>query len=50
MLLLDSSRCLSDRTMFLLEGEIVEIDATDVIYSGDSKSEKTRGYVSGMFG
>ncbi|MBK9965365.1 MAG: phosphate ABC transporter ATP-binding protein [Holophagales bacterium] len=48
--LTQQARRLSDRTMFLLEGDIVEIDATDVIYSGESKSEKTRGYVSGMFG
>jgi phosphate transport system ATP-binding protein len=48
--LTQQARRLSDRTMFLLEGEIVEIDATDVIFSGASKSEKTRGYVSGVFG
>ena len=28
----------------------VAIDATDVIYSGESKSAKTRDYVNGVFG
>jgi len=48
--LTQQARRLSDRTMFLWDGEIVEIDTTDVIYSGASKSEKTRGYVNGVFG
>ena len=48
--LTQQARRLSDRTMFLLEGEIVELDASEVIFSGDAKSQKTRDYVNGMFG
>ena len=44
------ARRLSDRTMFLWDGEIVEIDRTEVIFSGSPKSERTRDYVSGVFG
>ena len=44
------ARRLSDRTMFLLDGEVVEIDRTDVIFSAAAKSPKTRDYVAGVFG
>jgi ABC-type phosphate transport system ATPase subunit len=36
--------------MFLWDGEIVELDSTDVIFSGRPKSHKTLEYVSGIFG
>ena len=48
--LTQQARRLSDRTMFLWDGEIVEIDRTEVIFSGQPKSERTREYVSGVFG
>jgi phosphate transport system ATP-binding protein len=48
--LTQQARRLSDRTMFLWDGEIVEMDETEVIFSGDARSEKTRGYVTGVFG
>jgi phosphate transport system ATP-binding protein len=48
--LTQQARRLSDRTMFLWDGEIVEIDRTEAIFSGSPKSERTRGYVSGVFG
>ena len=48
--LTQQARRLSDRAMFLWDGEIVEIDSTDVIFSGASRSEKTRDYVNGVFG
>jgi len=48
--LTQQARRLSDRTMFLWDGEIVEIDRTEVIFSGSPKSERTRDYVSGVFG
>jgi len=48
--LTQQARRLSDRTMFLWDGEIVEIDRTDVIFSKSPKSERTRDYVSGVFG
>ncbi len=48
--LTQQARRLSDRTMFLWDGEIVELDRTQVIFSGSPKSERTRDYVSGIFG
>jgi phosphate transport system ATP-binding protein len=48
--LTQQARRLSDRTMFMLDGETVEIDRTDVIFSGSARSQRTRDYVSGVFG
>jgi phosphate transport system ATP-binding protein len=48
--LTQQARRLSDRTMFLWDGEIVEIDRTDAIFSGSPRSERTRDYVRGVFG
>jgi phosphate transport system ATP-binding protein len=48
--LTQQARRLSDRTMFLWDGEIVEIDRTEVIFSEAPKSERTRDYVRGVFG
>ena len=48
--LTQQARRLADRTMFLWDGEIVEIDRTEVIFSGQPKSHRTRDYVSGVFG
>ena len=48
--LVQQARRLSDRTMFLWDGEIVELDRSEAIFSGASRSEKTRDYVNGVFG
>ncbi|MGE0454921.1 MAG: phosphate ABC transporter ATP-binding protein [Vicinamibacteria bacterium] len=48
--LTQQARRLSDRTMFLLEGEIVELDRSEVIFSGSPRSGRTRDYVAGVFG
>jgi phosphate transport system ATP-binding protein len=48
--LTQQARRLSDRTMFLWEGEIEEIDRTEVIFSSAPKSQRTRDYVRGVFG
>jgi len=48
--LTQQARRLSDRTMFLLEGEIVEMDDSEVIFSGEARNAKTRDYVNGVFG
>jgi phosphate transport system ATP-binding protein len=48
--LAQQARRLSDRTMFLWDGEIVELDRSDVIFSGAPRSERTRDYVNGVFG
>jgi len=48
--LTQQARRLSDRTLFLLEGELVEVGPTDAIFSNAAASEKTRDYVRGVFG
>jgi phosphate transport system ATP-binding protein len=44
------ARRLADRTMFLWNGDIVELDATEVIFSDTPKSGRTHDYVHGSFG
>ncbi len=44
------ARRLSDRTMFLLDGHVVEVDRTDVIFSASPADQRTRDYVKGVFG
>jgi phosphate transport system ATP-binding protein len=39
----------SDRTAFFLTGELVEIDATEKIFTAPS-DKRTEGYISGKFG
>ena len=48
--LTQQARRLADRTMFLWNGRIVEIDKTDVIFSSAARSQQTKDYVSGEFG
>jgi phosphate transport system ATP-binding protein len=48
--LTQQARRLADRTMFLLNGRIIEIDDTDVIFSCQPKSRQTYDYVNGVFG
>lgn len=48
--LTQQARRLADRTMFLWNGRIVEIDRTELIFSRTPKSQQTRDYVSGQFG
>jgi phosphate transport system ATP-binding protein len=48
--LVQQARRLADRTAFLLNGELVEIDATEVIFSDKPASRKTYDYVNGIFG
>jgi phosphate transport system ATP-binding protein len=47
--LTQQARRLADRTMFLWNGEIVELDTTEMIFS-DRASRKTIEYVNGVFG
>jgi len=42
-------RC-ADRTMFLWNGDIVELDTTEVIFSEKPANKKTYDYVNGIFG
>jgi phosphate transport system ATP-binding protein len=48
--LTQQARRLADRTMFLWNGRIVEIDRTEVLFSSTPGSQQTRDYVSGAFG
>ena len=44
------ARRLADRTMFLWNGDIVELDRTEVIFSDNPKDKRTYYYVNGTFG
>jgi len=48
--LVQQARRLADRTMFLLKGEIVELDSTEVIFSDRPAERRTFEYVRGIFG
>jgi phosphate transport system ATP-binding protein len=48
--LTQQARRLADRTMFLWNGEIIEIDSNEVIFSDNTRSRKTYEYVQGIFG
>lgn len=48
--LTQQARRLADRTMFLLEGNIVELDRSDVIFSKTPGNPKTYEYVQGIVG
>ncbi|MGD8896497.1 MAG: phosphate ABC transporter ATP-binding protein [Acidobacteriota bacterium] len=48
--LTQQARRLANRTMFLWNGEIVELDDTEAIFSAETKDPRTRDYVRGVFG
>jgi phosphate transport system ATP-binding protein len=48
--LTQQARRLADRTLFLWNGEIIELDRTDVIFSGHPRERRTCEYVNGLFG
>ena len=48
--LTQQARRLASRTMFLWNGEIVELDRNEVIFSEHPASRKTYEYVNGIFG
>jgi phosphate transport system ATP-binding protein len=48
--LTQQARRLADRTMFLWNGEIIELDHNDVIFGDQPKDQRTRDYVLGIFG
>jgi phosphate transport system ATP-binding protein len=48
--LTQQARRLANRTMFLWNGEIVELDTTEVMFSAETKDPRTRDYVRGVFG
>jgi phosphate transport system ATP-binding protein len=48
--LTQQARRLADRTMFLLAGQIVEIDRSSVVFSDTPGNRQTYDYVNGLFG
>jgi len=48
--LVQQARRLADRTAFLLNGELVEVGRTEVIFSDSPANRKTYEYVNGIFG
>ena len=48
--LVQQARRLADRTLFLWNGDVVECDRNDVIFSEKPRSRKTYEYVNGTFG
>ncbi|NLI48561.1 MAG: phosphate ABC transporter ATP-binding protein [Acidobacteria bacterium] len=44
------ARRLTDRTMFLWNGRIIELDRSDVIFSNQPSRKETLEYVNGIFG
>jgi phosphate transport system ATP-binding protein len=48
--LTQQARRLADRTMFLWNGEIIELDRSDIIFSERPGNRKTYEYVNGIFG
>jgi len=48
--LVQQARRLTDRTLFLWNGELVELDTTEVIFSEKPRERRTFEYVRGIFG
>jgi phosphate transport system ATP-binding protein len=48
--LVQQARRLADRTAFLFNGELVELDATEKIFSETPKDKRTFDYTHGVFG
>jgi phosphate transport system ATP-binding protein len=48
--LVQQARRLATRTAFFLNGDLVEVDDTDVIFSENPSNKKTYEYVNGIFG
>jgi len=48
--LTQQARRLADRTMFLWNGEIIELDGNEVMFSDTPRNRKTYEYVNGIFG
>ena len=48
--LTQQARRLASRTMFLWNGEIIEMDSNEVMFSENTRNRKTYEYVQGIFG
>jgi len=48
--LVQQARRLADRTAFFLNGECVEVNATETLFGGGAKDQRTQDYLEGRFG
>ena len=48
--LVQQAKRLANRTAFLLNGELIEIGDTEVLFSDQPASRQTYEYVNGLFG
>jgi len=48
--LIQQARRLANRTMFLWNGDIIELDTTEAMFSDEPGDKRTRDYVRGVFG
>jgi phosphate transport system ATP-binding protein len=48
--LTQQARRLANRTMFLWNGDIIELDSNEVMFSDTPANRKTYEYVNGIFG
>ncbi len=48
--LTQQARRLADRTMFLYNGDLIELATTEVIFSGNPAKRETYDYINGLFG
>src|SRR5262249_2209959 len=48
--LVQQARRLASRTMFMWNGDVIEVGANDVVFSDNPRSRKTHDYISGTFG
>ena len=48
--LVQQARRLADRTAFFLAGECVEVDATEKLFTGGARDQRTQDYLEGRFG
>jgi phosphate transport system ATP-binding protein len=48
--LTQQARRLADRTMFLWNGHVIELDRNEVIFSNHTNDRRTYEYVNGIFG
>ncbi len=48
--LTQQARRLADRTLFLWNGEIIELDSSEVIFGDKPRDKRTYDYVNGIFG
>jgi phosphate transport system ATP-binding protein len=48
--LIQQARRLADRTAFLHNGHLIEIDDTETMFSGEASQEQTNQFVRGVFG